>query len=268
MNRLSQLSYEVIKFDVDDGNLTDEKSLNRYLNEGISHVYHLAGKTFVPDSWKDTYSFFNINVSGTLTVLEFCRKSNATFIYLSSYLYGEPQYLPIDENHPLKAFNPYGQSKLMAEELTRYYEHTFNIRSFIFRLFNVYGPRQPKTFLIPEIIHKIRDAQGNSIILNDLRPRRDYIYIDDVIDALLLSINGKPGVYNVGSGVSYSVKEIADYLVKIENSSKQIQGLKMARPNEVLDLYADIGFIKQEFGWEPKTDIINGLKNCLFVDQK
>lgn len=261
--KLHSQGYHVVPFDIDVGDITDARTLDQYLKEDFTHVFHLAGKTFVPDSWKDPHAFFKINVGGTLNVLEFCRKTKATLILLSSYLYGEPQYLPIDEKHPLNAFNPYGQSKLMAEELSRYYTTTFHVRSFIFRLFNVYGPGQSGAFLIPEIITKIRSGEDTSIQLQDLRPRRDYVYIDDVIEALILALDGNPGIYNVGSGVSFSVKEIVEFLVRIENSSKPILDLYEERPNDVLDLYADIGLIKQELGWEPRTGFFQGLKKCL-----
>ena len=263
VSKLNRLNYQVIPFDIDIGDITNENSLNRYVDKDITHVFHLAGKTFIPDSWSNPHSFFKINISGTLNVLEFCRKKEATFILISSYLYGEPEYLPIDETHRLKAFNPYGQSKLLAEQLTRFYTDSFYMRNFIFRVFNVYGPGQSAAFLIPEIISQIRAVEKSYIDLKDLRPCRDYIYIDDVIDALILAIEGKPGIYNVGSGISYSVKEIGEYLLDLENSSKQLQDLKITRPNEVLDLYADIRLISKELGWKPTTKLKEGLRNCL-----
>jgi len=263
VSKLNRLNYQVIPFDIDVGDVTNENSLNRYFDKDITHVFHLAGKTFIPDSWSNPHSFFKINVMGTLNVLEFCRKKEATFILLSSYLYGEPEYLPIDENHCLKAFNPYGQSKFLAEQLARFYTDSFDMRSFIFRVFNVYGPGQSAAFLIPEIIAKIRAVEKSCIDLKDLRPCRDYIYIDDLIDALILAIEGNPGIYNVGSGISYSVKEIAECLLDLENSSKKLQDLKITRPNEVFDLYADIRLISKELGWKPKTKLKEGLRNCL-----
>ena len=261
--RLLQLHYKVYLHDIDIGDITVGNCLDQYIPENITHVFHLAGKTFVPESWKNPCDFYQVNFSGTLNVLEFCRKTNASIILLSSYPYGKPEYLPIDEKHKLKVYNPYGHSKLLAEDLCRYYSDIFDLRSFIFRVFNVYGPGQSPTFLIAEIIKKIRNIDEPIVEVMDLRPRRDFVYIDDVIDALILAIDGKPGIYNVGSGTSVSVKEIIEYLLKLDNSNKPFCELNSPRPNEVLDLFADIRLINKELGWRPKTKILDGLKQCV-----
>ena len=261
--RLLQLHYPVYLHDLDIGDITVENCLNQYIPKNITHVFHLAGKTFVPESWKNPCAFYNVNFSGTLHVLEFCRKTNASIILLSSYPYGKPEYLPVDEKHKLKAYNPYGHSKLLAEDLCRYYSDMFDLRRFIFRVFNVYGPGQSPTFVIPEIIEKIRNVNEPIVEVMDLRPRRDFVYIDDVIDALTLAFDGNPGIYNVGSGTSLSVKEIVEYLLKLDNSKKPFHELNFPRSNEVLDLFADIRLINKELGWKPKTKILDGLKQCL-----
>ena len=261
--RIQQLNYTVFLHDLDVGDITVKNCLDQYIPKNITHVFHLAGKIFVPESWKNPYSFYNVNFSGTLNVLEFCRKTNASIILLSSYPYGKPEYLPIDEKHRLKAYNPYGHSKLLAEDLCRYYSDMFDLHRFIFRVFNVYGPGQSPTFLIAEIIEKIRNVNESIVEVMDLRPRRDFVYIEDVIDALTLAIDGKPGIYNVGSGASISVKEIIEYLLKLDSSHKPFCELNSPRPNEVLDLFADIRLIKKELGWRPKTKILDGLKQFL-----
>ena len=95
---------------------------------GVRHVYHLAAKTYVPDSWSDPARFYEVNVLGTVKVLEYCRSIGASFTLVSSYMYGRPEQLPIPEDHPLRAFNPYGHSKQLAEEVARFYQEHFGCR--------------------------------------------------------------------------------------------------------------------------------------------
>lgn len=268
MRRLINEGHQVFSFDIEDGDITKDKCLEGLKTRDIQHVFHLAGKTFVPESWSNPALFYKINVFGTLNVLEFCRTANCSITLISSYLYGEPEYLPIDEKHPLNAHNPYSHSKLMADELCRYYNKTFNIRSCIFRVFNVYGPGQASSFLISEVIKKIFDIHESVVEVMDLRPRRDFIYIDDVIDALILSLEGKPGIYNVGSGYSVGVEEIVTKLMGLANIRKPFKDKRKQRQNEILDLYADITYIKDKLGWQPKTLIDEGLAKCLMEYDK
>jgi nucleoside-diphosphate-sugar epimerase len=100
--------------------------------EGVGHVFHLAAQTFVPDSWSGPLGFYEVNVLGTVNVLEFCRSWEASLTLLSSYVYGRPAHLPISENEPLQAFNPYSHTKILAEEIGRYYEQQFGRVSQLF----------------------------------------------------------------------------------------------------------------------------------------
>jgi len=253
----------VIGFDIADGDIAEKGSLNRFLEQDIFYVFHLAAKTFVPESWKDPFDFYRINVLGTLNVLEFCRQTGSGLTYISSYLYGEPEYLPIDENHPLKAYNPYTHSKLLAEETCCFYEEKFNLSMTIIRPFNIYGPHQPPHFLISEIIGKIFNPSTDKIELMDLKPRRDYVFLDDLVNALFQTIDGPRGIYNLGSGFSVSVGEIANMLIELTGCRKSLISKGISRPNEVFELYANISRIRNKLGWEPKISLWDGLKVCL-----
>jgi len=260
VKRLKSTGYEVFTFDVAEGDLSLTGALDAFLEQGISHVFHLAGKTSVQESWTNPEEFYRINLNGTLTTLEFCRKSGAKMTHISSYLYGAPDYLPIDENHPLKAYNPYGHSKLIAENTCVFYRNNFDVQTCILRPFNIYGPGQPAHFLIQEVIEKVNKPLCETITVMDLSPRRDYIYIDDLIDAFLLSIDGKTGIYNLGSGESYSAAEIVDMIMTLSHISKAVVSSGTPRKNEILDLYADISKAARELGWTPKTSLEQGLK--------
>src|SRR5580698_6385324 len=152
--------------------------------EGVGHVFHLAARTFVPDSWTAPLGFYEVNVLGTVNVLEFCRACGASLTLISSYVYGPPVRLPISEGQPARAFNPYSHTKILAEETGLYYQRQFAVPVTIVRPFNVYGPGQDRRFLIPTILTQAIDPAQAAIIVTDLRPRRDYIFIADLIDLL------------------------------------------------------------------------------------
>ena len=150
--------------------------------EGIGHVFHLAARTFVPDSWSDPLSFYEVNLLGTVNVLEFCRSHGTSLTLISSYVYGPPARLPISEDEPLRAFNPYSHTKILAEETALYYQRQFAVPVTIIRPFNVYGPGQDRRFLIPTILWQAIDPGQAAIEVADLNPRRDYIFIADLVD--------------------------------------------------------------------------------------
>jgi len=227
-------------------------------------VFHLAGITFVPKAMENPFDVFRVNLLGTLNVLEYCRKCKARLIFPSSYVYGHPKYLPIDENHPTNPNNPYTQSKFLAEQLCQSYAQDFGCNCVILRLFNVYGPGQREEFLIPTIVKQIHS--GDKIVLKDLKPKRDYVHVSDVISAFLAAAEyGKKGfeVFNIGSGESHSVKEIAEKLALLSNKKKRIYSLKQERLDEILDCVADIRKAKTLLKWQPLIVFEEGLKSLL-----
>jgi nucleoside-diphosphate-sugar epimerase len=263
VKKLAGQGLQVIGFDISDGNIADAGSLDHLQKEGISHIFHLAGKSYVPESWSDPASFYRTNVLGTVNILELCRKTGARLTFMSSYVYGKPHYLPIDENHPVKAYNPYSQTKLLAEEIVRFYQSQFTIGCTIMRPFNIYGPGQNKHFLIPELVSKILDPGIGVIEVMDLRPRRDFIYISDMVEALFLSMDGPEGTYNVGSGISFSVEDVVREIMDVAKINKPYIGKKIERPNEIIDLYADASLIRERFKWSPEISFREGISRCV-----
>lgn len=232
----------------------------RLPTDGVDHVFHLAAKTFVPESWNDPQDFYSVNVMGTINVLEHCRHSRTPVTLVSSYVYGHPQRLPISEDHPLCANNPYAHSKLMAEDAGRFYEKDFKMRVVVVRPFNIYGPGQTRPFLIPTIVEQAMDASTSEIRLKDLRPRRDYVYIDDAIQLLLLTLGKNvKGVYNVGSGESASVAELTELIRRAVGTDKPVVSEEQPRPEEVMDVRADISRAAFELGWHPATSLSEGI---------
>jgi UDP-glucose 4-epimerase len=176
------INTELICIDIKNGDdLSYKKILDRIKEFDV--FVHLAALSFVPDSYTKPHTFFDINFNTTLNALELCRKYKAKMIFLSSYVYGKPHYLPIDEKHPINAFNPYAQTKIIGEKLCESYNKDFNVPCFILRPFNIYGPRQNSLFLLPSILEQIKAGQ-KKILLNDPTPRRDFVNIYDVIEAM------------------------------------------------------------------------------------
>ena len=231
--------------------------------ENIDMVYHLAAKTYVPFSFENPGETYAVNVLGTLNILELCRLRNVEkIVFASSYVYGQPRYLPIDEKHPVQPTNPYMRSKVLGEELCRAYNTDFGVKCIILRPFNVYGVGQSGDLLIPTIISQL---QAGKIELKDPAPKRDFVYVSDLISALIEAgkFDGNFEIFNIGYGTSYSVKEIVDKIVQLYGKEVKMNYENERRKSEIMDVVADIGKAKEKLGWTPRVDIDNGLGNIL-----
>jgi UDP-glucose 4-epimerase len=236
---LAYKGHEVISIDLRTGfDVTDWNSI-KDIND-FDVIIHLAAISFVPKSYETPREMFRININGTLNMLELCRINKAKFIFTSSYVYGRPKYLPIDEKHPTDAFNPYCRSKLIGEDLCNSYNKDFGVPVLIFRPFNIYGSGQNGNFLIPLIQKQIEE--DGIVRLKDSRPKRDFIHVDDVVDAYSKAVEYDKTnfeIFNIGSGTSYSVKEIAEMLVAQSGKSIPIEFSEEHRKREVLDTVCD-----------------------------
>jgi nucleoside-diphosphate-sugar epimerase len=242
-----------------DGNLLSKELV---FTEGVNHIFHLAGKTFVPDSWKNPYDFYSVNLFGTLRVLEFCKKNAISLTHVSAYVYGVPEYLPIDENHRVSPNSPYNHSKLLAEEICKFYAENFGVDVTVLRPFNIYGKGQRRGFVITDLMEQV--FNNEVVTLDDIMPKRDFLYIEDFLDVLELTIGLRGfSIYNVGSGKSYSVKEVIEETLSILNSKKAYASRGIFRKNEVADVVADISKIKKELKWTPKYSLRDGLTDMI-----
>lgn len=229
--------------------------------QGIGHVFHLAGKSFVPDSWVDPRSFYEANVLATVNVLEFCRRSGASLTYVSSYVYGRPRNIPVGEDHPLEALNPYSHTKILAEETCSFYSALHGVRVAVVRPFNIYGPGQDGRFLIPILVRQALDPDSLVIQVADERPRRDFLYVSDLVEFLAATLErDAAGVYNAGSGVSVGIGEIVGILNRLIPRPKKLVSRGESRPQEVADLAADIGKAERDLQWSPTVDMAAGLR--------
>ena len=226
-------------------------------------VIHLAAKTFVPESWNAPAEYIKTNFLGTVQALEYCRARKSRLIFLSSYMYGEPDFLPIPETAILAVNNPYALSKQLAENACQFYYEKFGVFTTIFRPFNAYGAGQNSSFLIPSIIQQAR--LGNSIQVQDLAPKRDFIYIKDLVDAIALAVDlsDSGGIFNIGSGASHSVSDLIATIQKVLGTTLPVFSANKRRPGEIMDTVADISNAQKVFGWKPNYSLSDGLMDML-----
>lgn len=226
-------------------------------------VIHLAGKSFVPDSWTSPVTFVRCNSMGTVHALEYCRSHGAALVFLSSYLYGNPATLPIVESAPIAAANPYALSKRLAEEACRFYADHFGVNVTVLRPFNVYGPGQLEHFLLPSIIRQV--IAGGVVRVKDLEPRRDFVYVRDLVHAIVSAVAHPRhfSVCNIGSGVSYSVEEVIRIVQDIQRTDLPVESSQERRKEEVMDTVADIHEAKRQLGWTPRWTISEGVRETI-----
>lgn len=226
----------------------------------IDCFVHLANLVYVPASYEDPAKFYRVNYLTTLNALEICRKWNAKLVYISSYIYGPPQYLPVDESHPVCPFNPYAQTKVICEKLCEGYQRDFGVKIAIMRPFNLYGVGQKGMLLIPEIITQLKEGKSK-IQLKAASPRRDYVNVIDVARAIKLCAETKCpiGPYNVCSGESVSVREITEIINRYMRQKVEFTFSASDRPNEVDETRGAYNNLKS-LGWEPSISFEAGIK--------
>jgi nucleoside-diphosphate-sugar epimerase len=226
-------------------------------------IIHLAARVFVPDSFREPAAFYRANVLGTLNMLEAARRTGARFVLASAYVYGQPQSLLIREDHPLSAHSPYTETKIIAERIFRNYHETFGIHGAILRPFNIYGPGQDIRFLIPTLLAQSRTGRLN---LQSSLPRRDFIYVDDVVEAYVKAVDSERTTleaYNIASGESCSVRELVDLFQSLCGKSLAVEYAEKVRPDEINDTHADISKARSDLDWAPAVSLRKGLRRTL-----
>jgi len=260
---LEQENARVFKLDIESGyDLSSWEKIKSFCD--FDMVFHLAAKSYVPDSYKNPYDFYHNNINSTLNMLELCRVNHARMVYISSYVYGVPQYLPIDEEHPVVGFNPYAQSKIICERLCEGYNRDHDVPVVIIRPSNIYGKGQKGEFLIPTILGQLTTGK---IQLRDPRPKRDFIYIDDLIDFFIQTASyDVPSleIFNVGYGQSFSVREIVGFFLE---NIPDIVGVEYAdsdRKIEAMDTVLSISKAKNKLDWEPNIAPLEGIRRMIY----
>ena len=239
--------------------LVKDKSIPR-----VDTVVHLAAKTNIPDSWDYKNDFINQNINSTKYILDYCIKYNSILIFISSYLYGNTKIIPTSENVSLKSLNPYSLSKKICEDICKFYQKNYGLELIIIRPFNIYGPNQDRSRLIANIIYQVKNNK-NEITLNSLSQKRDYVYIEDFCDLIytLILNNVKKGIFNLGSGKSYSINSVVKIIQKITKDKKTIKTRNVNRRNDVIETKADVRKLFLLLGWKPKWSLEKGIAKVL-----
>jgi nucleoside-diphosphate-sugar epimerase len=241
-----------------DGDVCDVETWKKF--PATDCVIHLAGSTFVPDSWDDPSKFLQNNTLGTSLALDFCRNHKAKFVFFSTYMYSREAVMPVSEDSKLRPSNPYSLSKLFGENLCKFYSEHFGVKVVIFRPFNVYGLGQSEKFLIPSIIRQAR--LSDVIEVQDTKPSRDYVYVEDLLAALNCAITTdiELEVVNIGTGRSYSVLELIETLGIVSNRKYQIRSAMIERQSEIMHTQADNSRAREILNWEPQWSLNSGLQ--------
>jgi len=237
-----------------------------FLIHDATTVFHLAAISHVGRALENPLQTFETNTSGTLTVLEAIRRSSSVekLVFVSSaHVYGTPMYLPIDEEHPVRAHEPYAASKLAAEAFVTAYSSAYGIPIAIARLFNTYGPRQNPDFVLPSIIKSA--LTQDALTLGNTTPTRDFTYVDDIVNAFLRLAETGEGIYNVASGVEISIEALVARVAEILGKPLTISSQPAQRRSttvEIERMRADISRIKA-LGWAPRVSLVDGLTKTI-----
>jgi UDP-glucose 4-epimerase len=258
--------------------IRDGKAIsNIFLQENADTCIHLAAKISVADSIQNPDETMDINVKGTLNVLEACHNSGVNnFVFASSAaVYGDVKELPISENQSLRPLSPYGTSKMLAEQHVLSYKELKKIKNTIsLRIFNVYGSGQASEADVITRFAKRLSIGQPPVIHGDGMQTRDFISVDDVVDALILSTRAMedvenkvtvlPSIFNVGTGTPTSISQLAQKMIEIFGLDLQPiyeDGKKDERG--ILHSYADITLAKKNLHFVPKTGIERGLREII-----
>jgi UDP-glucose 4-epimerase len=258
---------------VNVADVRDEFSMD-YLVRDQDILFNLAGQTSHLDSMTDPYTDLEINVRSQLSILEACRKHNPgiTIVFASTrQIYGKPEYLPVDEKHPLHPTDVNGINKMAGEWYHILYHTVYGLRVTSLRLTNTYGPRMRvkdarQTFL-GMWLKRLVDGEPIEI-WGDGRQVRDFNYVDDVVEALLLCASDPRAdgrIYNLGSPESITLADLARLLVEINaGGTYRIIPFPADRKRiDIGDYIADYRLIHDELGWQPAVDLRTGLTRSL-----
>lgn len=250
-----------------------------YLLQGKDYLFNLAGQTSHMDSMSDPQTDLDINATAQLSILEACRNANPgiKIVFASTrQLYGKPDYLPVDEKHPIRPVDVNGINKLAGEWYHLLYNNVYGIRACALRLTNTYGPGM-----------RVKDArqtflgiwvrlllEGNPIkVFGDGLQLRDFNYVDDCVEALLLAggsdvANGK--VYNLGSSEVIGLKDLAALMTRVwgGGSYELVPFPQERKAIDIGDYYSDFSLITQELDWVPKVGLEDGLRRTMAYYEK
>ena len=257
LSHIKKQDVKIIKIDI-----SKSKNLDKYF-KGAHYVFHLAALAQIIPSIKNPKKYFKNNVIGTLRVVEAAKRAKIKkFVYAaSSSCYGTPKKLPTSEKDKIDLKSPYAATKFIGEEIVMRYASMFKMPNISLRFFNVYGPRLNTSGQYSAVIGNFLSQKKNNkalTIVGDGTQTRDFIHVDDLINACVKVIKSKKinKIYNLGSGKKTSINTIA----KIFSGKKKFIA---NRPGEAKNSLADISKIKKDTKWKPAISVEEGIKRLL-----
>jgi len=258
-----------------EGDILDYKKLEGKM-KNVDIVSHHAAELEVFTGIENSIHDLRTNIEGTLHVLNASIKNDVDkFIYASSGgVYGQAKYIPEDEDHPLDPHWPYGVSKLAGEKYCQQYYMLYNLPTVSLRYSIVYGPREWYGRVLTMFIKRVLEGKA-PVIFGDGNQRRDYVYIDDIVEANILAIKSDKAegkIFNVGGLSSYNIKKVADTVIKIidpgikpiyddpfPGKSSKYQPNRKRLPGELIDFILDSSLISKVLKYHPKTGFKAGI---------
>ncbi|KXB03936.1 hypothetical protein AKJ47_01355 [candidate division MSBL1 archaeon SCGC-AAA261G05] len=246
-----------------EGDVRNEDTLEKIL-EGQDLVFHLAASASVPNSVENPKMDYHTNSTGTFNILNLARRVDVEkIIYASTAaVYGEPVYTPIDEDHPLNPISPYGASKVSAERMVYAFGENYGIPYTIFRIFNVYGPRQRK-YVMYDFIKKLKDDPTELEVLGDGNQVRDFCYVEDATKAFLLAVEDDNGVYNLAGDSLIEIGELAELIVSKISPEAEIHYTGESWEGDIKKLIPDNTKIKEKLGFKEETPLELGIEKLV-----
>ena len=228
-------------------------------------IVHLAAQMNVRHSTENPGFDADVNILGTLNLLEHAVRNGVRKVSFASSggaVYGEQEVFPAAESHRTEPLSPYGISKLAGEKYLAYYSNTMGLRSAVLRFANVYGPRQDSEGEAGVVaIFSKQMLEGRQPIINGTgKQTRDFVYVDDVVEALLVTLGEDvQGIFNVGTGRETTVNECYSIIKQLTKSScKDLFGA--AKKGEQFRSVLDVTSLRERFGWDPQVSLPDGLR--------
>ena len=252
--------------------LNDEIQNKTKINDALhlaNAVIHFASISSVFRSIVEPEIVNTINVTGTLNMLNLCIKEEVQcFIFASSAaVYGGDRNRPLQENDSLHPLSPFAASKVAGEAYCKAYSETYGLNTIILRFMNIYGPRITKVYR--RVCSKFAEATIRNeplVIVGDGKQTRDFTYVTDAINAIILALNNKDiegETFNIGTGKPTTINQLANLYKKISENPKQEIKYINAKKGDLIHSYADITKAKKKMGYNPKIDIGTGIPKYL-----
>ncbi|MBI3011620.1 MAG: SDR family oxidoreductase [Candidatus Omnitrophica bacterium] len=267
--RLENLTPLCSRLDVIEGDIRDRHLVRQAVKE-TEYVIHEAAWRSVPKSMRDPYGYTEVNVLGTVNILEAARAAGVTRVVFasSSSVYGDANRLPLREDHPASPISPYAMSKLSGEHYCRLFARSFRLETVCVRYFNVFGPRQSLendyAVVVPKFITCLLRGEPPPVY-GDGRQSRDFTYVDNVVEATILAsqaagVSGEE--FNVALGEEHTVLDLLNELNAITGRSIP-PAFQPPRPGDVLRTYADSSKAERLLQWKGTVTFSQGLRRTV-----